>query len=343
MSTKSINLALQGGGAHGAYTWGALERLLEEERLEIAAISGTSAGAMNAAMVKTGLVHGGREGAKALLAKFWGEIADQAQGRVNPLADWVSLFSNDVMKVAAASFADPLYQVQDAFTRTFSPYQWNPLNINPLRTLLERLIDFSCLDATKGPKLFVTATNVRTGKIRIFRGREINVDAYLASACLPLLFQAVEIDGEAYWDGGFMGNPALYPLFYQTECPDVVIVHVNPIERPDVPTTAPEIINRMNEVSFNSTLLRELRAIAFVQRLIAEGKIDKREMMDVHVHAIRDDETMARLNVATKTNPEREIFDHLRQAGRASADEFLRTHWSAIGERSSVDLQAMVS
>ena len=217
------------------------------------------------------------------------------------------------------------------------------MNLNPLRTLLEDLIDFDCVCSEDGPALFVSATNVRTGKIKVFEGPEITVDAYLASACLPLLFQAVEIGGEAYWDGGFMGNPALYPLFYRTDCTDVVIVHVNPIERPDVPTSAPEIINRMNEISFNSTLLRELRAVAFVHRLIAEGRVKAGEMMDVRVHSIRDDEAMARLNVATKTNPEREIFTYLRDAGRMAADRFLTRHGQDIGVRSSVDLEAMVS
>lgn len=336
--TKSINLALQGGGAHGAFTWGALDRLLEEDRLEIEGISGTSAGAMNAAMLKTGYLAGGRDGAKAQLESFWREIQTTAARNVNPVADWVSLFSNDAAKIAETVFASPVYQAQEALGRVLSPYDWNPLNINPLRDVLDDLIDFDAVCRVCAPNLFISATNVRSGKIKVFQDADLSIDVILASACLPNLYQAVEIKGEHFWDGGYMGNPALYPLFYKTNTSDVVIVHVNPIERDDVPRTASAIQNRINEISFNSSLLRELRVVGFVKRLIDDGRVKPGEMKDVLVHSVRDDATMAELNVATKLAPEPDLFDHLRARGYAAAEDFLKAHWSKIGTESSIDL-----
>ncbi len=338
---RLINLALQGGGAHGAFTWGALDRLLEEEMLEIDGISGTSAGAMNAAMLKTGLLDGGRPGARRQLDQFWGEIKRQASRNVNPVSDWIAMFSPNAGKIAQGVMASPIYQMQDTLSRTLSPYDWNPLNINPLRDMLLDMIDFKAVCKECEPHLFISATNVRSGKIKVFEDDDLSVDMILASACLPNLFQAVEVNGEFYWDGGFMGNPALYPLFYKSTSDDVVIIHVNPIERPDVPRSANQIQNRVNEISFNSSLLRELRTVNFVRRLIAEGRLKPGEMKDVLVHSIRDDETMADLNVATKLSPEPQLFDHLKEAGRAAADAFLRANWTNLGTKSSVDLKAM--
>ena len=338
---RPVNLALQGGGAHGAFTWGALDRLLEEERLEIDGISGTSAGAMNAAMLKTGMLNGGRDAARLQLDRFWRDIQLQSKRNVNPIPDFLGLFSPDAAKLAQSVIQSPIYQATDTFARTLSPYEWNPLNINPLRDLLCELIDFDAVCRACAPHLFISATNVKSGKIKVFSDPDLSVDVILASAALPNLFQAVEVDGEFYWDGGYMGNPALYPLFYNTNSEDVIVVHVNPIERDEVPRTANEIQNRINEVSFNSSLLRELRAVAFVQRLIRDGKLQHGEMKDVKIHAIRDDETMAQLNVATKLAPEPALFDYLRDAGRATADAFLKDHWKTIGKESSVDLRAM--
>ncbi|MEM7056941.1 MAG: patatin-like phospholipase family protein [Pseudomonadota bacterium] len=336
--TKSINLALQGGGAHGAFTWGVLDRLLEEDRLEIEGISGTSAGAMNAAMLKTGYLAGGRDGAKTQLEKFWRKIQSTAARNINPVADWVSLFSSDAGKIAETIFASPVYQAQEALGRVLSPYDWNPLNINPLRDVLEELIDFKACSRECEPHLFISATNVKSGKIKVFRGEDLSIDVILASACLPNLYQAVEINEEFYWDGGYMGNPALYPLFYHTKGSDVVIVHVNPIERDDVPRTASAIQNRINEISFNSSLLRELRVVGFVKKLIEEGRVKPGEMKNVLIHSVRDDATMAELNVATKLAPEPDLFDHLRARGSAAADDFLTAHWDKIGRESSVVL-----
>ncbi len=338
---KTVNLALQGGGAHGAFTWGALDRLLEENRLNIEGISGTSAGAMNAMMLKTGFVDGGREGAKAQLDRFWGSVRHRSAINVNPLAAWVSLFSNDAAKIADTVFASPLYQAQDAFGRAFSPYDWNPLNINPLRGLLAEMIDFDAVCRHCRPHLFISATNVRTGRIKVFHDKDLKIEVVLASSALPNLFQAVEVDGEHYWDGGFMGNPALYPLFNETETADTVIIHVNPVERADVPTTAAAIQNRVNEISFNSSLLRELRNVEFVTRLMTEGKLKPGEQRMVHIHSIRDDVAMADLNVATKLSPAPELFDYLKEAGHSAADRFLKEHWGAIGSESSLNLAGM--
>ncbi len=338
--TKTINLALLGGGAHGAFTWGVLDRLLEEERLEIEGISGTSAGAMNAAMLKTGLLHAGRDGARVQLDRFWGSIRRDAQAAVNPLRDWLKLFSSEAGMLADAVQSQRHF-LQDTLLRTFSPYEWNPFDINPLRDLLDEMIDFEAVCTDCAPHLFVCATNVRSGKIRIFGDADMSTDAILASACLPFLFRAVEIEGEAYWDGGYMGNPALFPLFSRTGARDIVIVVVNPIERDEVPTTARDILNRVNEISFNSSLLRELRAIGFVQRLLADGHLQASEMKHVLIHAVRDDATMAELSTTTKLNPTPELLDHLKARGRDTAGVFLREHWGKLGEQSSVDLQAM--
>jgi NTE family protein len=343
---KSVNLALQGGGAHGAFTWGALDRLLEEERLEIDGISGTSAGAMNAAMVKTGLLHSGRDGARAQLDRFWGSIRQNAEASANPLGDWLRLFSDgpDMLApdmLAEAIFHAPRRFMQDTFLRSFSPYEWNPFDINPLRDLLDELIDFDAVCTTCAPHLYVCATNVRSGKIRIFDDAAMSTDAILASACLPFLFRAVEIEGEAYWDGGYMGNPALFPLFTGTKAHDIVIVVVNPIERDEVPRTANDILNRVNELSFNSSLLRELRAIHFVHRLLGDGQLRPGEMKDILIHTVRDDATMAEMGAATKLSPKPEMLDHLKARGRETAEVFLRDHWSKLGNESSVDLRAM--
>ncbi|MEM6620607.1 MAG: patatin-like phospholipase family protein [Pseudomonadota bacterium] len=338
--TKTVNLALQGGGAHGAFTWGVLDRLLEEERLEIEAISGTSAGAMNAAMLKTGLVTGGRDGAKAQLDRFWRVIRRQSGRNANPVSDWMALFSPDAADLARSIMGGPAYQLADTWSRTLSPYDWNPLNINPLRDLLEDLIEWEAVCQDCRPYLHISATNVRTGKIEVFDRTALCVESLLASACLPTLFQAVEIDGESYWDGGFMGNPALYPL-YRSSTADIVIVHINPLERTEIPRTASEIQNRVNEISFNSSLLRELRAIDFVHRLLADGKLGKGEKREILVHSIRDDETMTDLSVATKLVPDPALFDQLKAAGRAAAESFLKDNWSKIGRKSSVDLRAM--
>ena len=345
--TKRINLALQGGGAHGAFTWGVLDRLLEEERLLIEGITATSAGAMNAAAVKAGWIRGGHAGARAELDRFWEALTGPAFFQAEATESYLAFFAPTPALYARLVEASPSYVAGDALTRLFSPYELNPLNVHPLRPLVSRFFDFDEICATQGPKLFISATNVRTGKVRIFQGGEVSADALLDSACLPTLYQAVELPDpktgklEAYWDGGFMGNPALFPLFYETAAQDTVIVHINPIYRDTVPRSAVDIQNRMNEISFNSSLLRELRAIDFVTRLLEEGAIQSNRMKHVLVHSSMDDAIMTELSAATKVSPSKALLDQLKAAGRAQGEAFLRCHWGDLGVKSTVDLRAM--
>jgi NTE family protein len=340
---KRIDLALQGGGAHGAFTWGVLDRLLEEERLEVAAITGTSAGALNGAAFKSGMVQGGREGAKAALDRLW-----RTMGAVGDMrfAHWLTRF--DAVAMASTWEAMVPFSPMDTMSQIVSPYHYGPFYRNPLRDVVEAF-DFANVCADEGPELFVCATCVRTGKIRVFQGEELGTDAILASACLPDLFQAVEIEDprtgriEAYWDGGYTGNPALFPLFRENLPGDVVIVNINPLERDEIPKTPQQIRNRVNEISFNSSLLRELRAINFVQRLLADGTLEPGRMKAVRVHMISDDALMTQLSVTTKLVPVPQILARLKQAGRDAADKFLERDWGNLGERSSVDLPEMFS
>jgi len=336
--TKTLNLALQGGGAHGAYTWGALDRLLDEKDIEFEAITATSAGAMNAAMLVTGLAHDGRQGAKDKLAEFWNRITEQAAGPRSPFAMFA--LPPDPAILNAFYTSSPAYKAGEWLTRTFSPYQLNPMNLNPLRDMLEDMIDFEAVCRGNGPTLFVNATNVQKGRVKVFTGDGITTDALLASACLPSLFQAVEIDGESYWDGGYMGNPAIWPLVHGAECRDVLIVHINPVIREEVPVTATEIANRINELSFNASLMREMRAVDFVQRLLDEGVIPEGKWKRLRIHSVRDEETMRRFGVATKSTPDWAVLTRLREAGAASMETWLAEHKDKIGVRDSVDIQS---
>ena len=342
---KHINLALQGGGAHGAFTWGVLDRLLEEEDIEIAAISGTSAGALNGAAVKAGLVEGDRQAAKDNLDWLWTQMGAIEDRRMVP---WMGAFLPGPGVVPKMIEFSPFYAVSDAASRMVSPYGYGPFYKNPLRRIAERFDqDAVCTD--QGPAFFVCATNVRTGNIRVFRDDEITADAILASACLPTLFQAPEFADpetgmvDAFWDGGYTGNPALFPMFEKEFPRDIVVVNINPLERRHVPKTPRDIRNRINEISFNSSLLRELRAIQFVRDLIADGRIKTGTMKDVLVHMIADDELMNELNVATKLVPTPLVLGNLKRSGRRAAAQFLGDHKEKIGKKASVDLGAMLS
>ncbi len=332
-----INLALQGGGAHGAFGWGVLDHLLADGRLDIEAMSVTSAGAMNGAVYAYGMMKGGRDGARERLELFWRRISEagQAMGplRTTPL-DYV-LQSFGVRETIG-------YHMFDAMTRMLSPYQFNPFNLNPLGDILSEVVDFEELKGCTTTKLRVCATNVRTGKPKIFTNEMLSANVVLASACLPMLFQTVSIDGEDYWDGGYIGNPAIFPLIYDAQSPDVLIVHINPIMRPSVPTTPMEISNRVNEISFNSSLIREMRAIAFATKLIDDGWI-KPEFADrlkrVYIHAIRADEVMAQFSVASKFQTDWTFLTRLRDFGRAAAEAWLDAHLDDVGHRSTVDIR----
>ncbi len=334
---KRINLALQGGGAHGAFTWGVLDRLLDCEEIEIAAISGTSAGALNGAALKAGLAVGGRAAAKENLDWLWARILGVRDLKI---ANWISPFAPTSSTISRAIEYSTAYAVGDLVSRATSPYSLGPFYHNPIEPIA-RDMRFEHICSGVGPELHVCATNVRSGKIRVFTGDEISPETLVASACLPTLFQAVEIDGEAYWDGGYTGNPALHPLYEKHLPDDVVIVNINPLVRDRLPFTAQEIQNRINEVSFNASLLRDLRAIRFVQRLIEEGRIERGVMKYVLVHMIADDELMRDLSVATKLVPSAILVERLRLAGRARAERFLEAHLADLGERSTVDLAEM--
>ncbi len=331
MDTKKINLALQGGGSHGAFGWGVMDRLIEDGRLDIEGITATSAGSVNAVVYAWGRMQGDRDGAREALQGFWHKVSESGS-LASPLPGFGAAMKTDF---------NPGYLWFDALTRTLSPYQFNPFDFNPLRNVLAASVDFDALKACKCAELFLTATNVRSGQIRVFRNHEVSLDSVLASACLPVLFRAVEIDGEAYWDGGFMGNPALFPLFYHTQSRDVVIVHINPIAREELPVTAPEIQNRVNEITFNSSLLRELRVVAFVTRLIEQGWLKEEyqgRLKQVLLHAIRADDALSHLSVASKFNTEWSFLCTLRDLGRAAADAWLAENFDAIGVRASVDV-----
>jgi NTE family protein len=334
VAVKTVNLALQGGGAHGAFAWGVLDRLLEEERLAFDGVSATSAGAMNATVLAYGLTIGGREGARKALANFWRRVSHGAM--LSPLQPtWWDRFTHDhSMK------HNPAFMFFDVVTRMMSPYQFNPGNFHPLRGILEECVDFEVLRNGSAVKLYLSATNVRTGKVKLFEHGELCVDAVLASGCLPFMFQAVEIEGEAYWDGGYMGNPAIFPLIYHCGSRDVVIVHINPIEREDVPRDARDIMNRINEISFNSSLMREMRAIAFVTKLIDDNVFCETQLKRMLIHAIEGDAYMSHLGVASKLNPDWEFLTHLRDIGRARADAWLADCFDRLGVDSTVDIRA---
>ena len=329
---RRLNLALEGGGAHGAFTWGVLDRLLEDGRLEIVGLCGTSAGAMNATALAYGLAKGGRAEARATLARFWGLLAERA--RCSPLQPTPldRLFS-----VGDIDFS-PGWLAWDTVSRLVSPYVANPTNYNPLAEVLDEVVDFDWLRRHHTVQLFLCATNVKSGKLRVFGRDEISAKAILASACLPFLFQAVEIDGEHYWDGGFMGNPPIFPLIYETDCEDVVIVQINPICVEEVPVSAPAIIDRMNELSFNSSLMREMRAIAFVQKLLAEHRLPRGPYKDLKIHTIEAEREMRQLGYSSKLNLDGEFLRWLFELGRAQAGAFLEANYDKVGVMSSTDI-----
>jgi len=332
---KKVSLALQGGGAHGAFAWGVMDKILEDGRLEIEGLSGTSAGSMNAAVAAYGLIKG-PDGAREALHEFWQSIS-KAGERYSPLQQtpWEKFFHGWKIE---HSMANHMFKFM---SHTLSPYQINPQNFNPLKDVLESVVDFDELEKHSKTKLFITATNVRTGKARVFDAPEVTAQVCLASACLPYLFQAVEIEGEHYWDGGFMGNPVLYPLFYHTESRDVIIVHINPIERPGPPTAIEDIFNRINEISFNTSLIKELRAVAFVQKMMDEGWIKdeyRNRMKYVLMHSIRADNAMSDLSVTTKFAWQWEFLTMLRDRGRAYAQQWLAENYDHVGVRSSVNI-----
>jgi NTE family protein len=329
-----VDLALQGGGAHGAFTWGVLDRLLEEPWLEFDGISGTSAGAMNAAVMASGHVHGGADGARAALEDFWKHVADAGQlspMKRGPLEMLTGQWTLDY---------SPMFLAAEMVSRVFSPYELNPLDNNPLRPILAAMVDFEAL-ATSPTKLFITATNVRTGRGRVFRNAEITPDVLLASACLPTMFRAVEIDGEAYWDGGYSGNPTMTPLVRECESQDTILIQINPVERPELPRSARDIMSRLNEVSFNAPLLKELRMIALLRQSADPGSGEGARWAHMRIHRIATDR-VTELKSSSKMITEWRFLCGLRDEGRRTAGLFLEAHGADIGKRSTLDIDELL-
>jgi len=344
-----LDLALQGGGSHGAFTWGVLDRLLDDPQIRPVSISGTSAGALNAAVLATGWAAGGRTGAQQALRAFWMDVATEGHcfgdaAAISPA--WGAALGWPWSAWAAAPGLSgfnldnqPWYPWGQQFLRSFSPYQFNPLGDNPLRKVLQRHVQPAAL-RTCGLALFITATAVRTGQPRVFDAQDLSIDALLASACLPQLFKAVEIDGQSYWDGGYSGNPALWPLIYHPGSLDLLLIKINPSVRPCLPNTPAEIADRVNEITFNAGLVSEMRAIAFVHRLLAEGKVDPRKYRDLRLHMVADEEGLAPLQASSKLNTDRNFLQALHALGHAAAERWLQMHRDDIGQRPTLDLRS---
>ncbi|TBO31262.1 patatin-like phospholipase family protein [Aquabacterium lacunae] len=343
-----VNLALQGGGSHGAFTWGVLDRLLDDDGVDIGALSGTSAGALNGAVLLSGHALSlrkapgdmakARRNAQRALASFWKDVS-----RHGPLFSPMTLDLSDGRLKPQFNFDQlPVYQWMTLFTRAFSPYEFNPLNLNPLRDVVRRhvvvdaLHEVCCRD---GIQLFVTATSARTGQPRVFTGAELSIDALMASACLPFIFQAVNIDGEDYWDGGYTGNPALFPLIYDTDDEDIVLVKINPLSRSETPTRSMEIIERLSEITFNTSLIGEMRAIAFVKRLLKEDRLPSGRYKDLRLHMVADDDGLAPFNASSKTNTDANFLKALHKLGHAAASRWLAAHRADLGQRSTLDIE----
>ena len=335
---KRINLALQGGGAHGAFTWGVLDQLLSDDRIFIEGISGTSAGAMNAVMLADGLGRGGRTEAQKRLADFW-----RAASSTGNLPALQRLVMERLLSFTPLE-GTPVQAWFNAMSHYFSPYDVNPLNINPLKDLIENFVDFEKLRANLDLQLFISATNVQTGRVRIFSREKVTAEAVMASACLPTIFRAVEIDGVPYWDGGYLGNPVIFPFFGTTTTEDVLVVQINPEVRQATPQSSSEIINRINEITFNSSLLAEFRAIEFVARLIDQGRLPrgtgKGQYRRINIHRIVLDRFGTHFDAFSKMSTDYDFFTMLQLSGKRAARRFLDEHFDDIGVKSTVDLRA---
>jgi NTE family protein len=326
---KRIDVALQGGGAHGAFTWGVLDRLLDDPRIEIVGVSGTSAGAMNATALVQGLAAGGRPMAQKLLGDFWAKVS--AASRFSPLQR--TFF--DILMGRWSLDLSPTFILSQHLQRAFSPYQLNPLGINPLRDIVVDFFDFEIVNDPNSPKLFLSATNVRSGLAKVFRQPQISADTVMASACLPFLFHAVEIDGEAYWDGGYMGNPPLFPLIDETDARDLIIIQINPFARAEIPRTPYEIENRLNEITFNASLVKELRAAFFLWEIIHHEQLEREAYREARLHLIDGADGMRKLSVSSKLNAEWAFLQHLHDLGWQSAERWLDRHFDDLGRRTT--------
>jgi len=331
---KTINLALQGGGAHGAFTWGVLDGLMQDGRIQVEGLSGTSAGAVNGTIFLDGFIKGGPEGAIANLHQFWERVSQAGFQKLKSMAPWGMAQQGWNLDDTGA------YALFDMMTRMFSPYELNPLDLNPLRDIVEEMIDFEAVRRHEEIKLFVTATNVKTCKPKVFPTSQLSPPVLMASACVPLLFKAVEVEGEFYWDGGYMGNPSIYPLIQQCESKDVVIIQINPLRRDEVPTKARDILNRITELSFNSSMVREMRGFATITSLIDSGQLTDERYSRVNFHMIEADNDLPALGVSSKFNTDWHFLEYLHDLGVNAAKRWLANTFDTIGQRSSVDVFA---
>jgi len=329
---KHVAIALQGGGAHGAFTWGVLDRLLEEEHIIADAMCGTSAGAINAVVCAYGLHKGGPAKAKELLEQLWKKLSNSGGFKPSFIDKYWS--NGDI-------YNSPSYIMFNAMSQYMSPYHFNPLNYNPLRGIMEDLVDFDDLHRYKDKKVFICATNVKTNRAKIFTNKEITVDAVMASACLPLLFQAVEINGEFYWDGGYMGNPPIFPLITNTNLHDIVLIKINSINIKSVPTSARDITDRVNEISFNSSLINEMKLIHYRNELLRNGilKTDDKVNREIFIHTISGYDTLGQMHYSSKMNTSWDFLLSLKQKGRETADRWLQNEFKLVGAKSTFDVE----
>jgi NTE family protein len=330
---KRIALALQGGGSHGAFTWGVLEALLEDGRLEIEGVSGTSAGGMNAAAVAQGICHQGNQGAIDKLNELWAEI-----GSIGKKSIIKPSYTDKIIKNFQIS-NNPFFKMMEYVTSIFSPYQLNPMNHHPLAQMIDKVFDFNKLSTTDKIKLFLCATHVSTGKLKIFSEKELKKEALLASACVPQLFQAVEVDGEFYWDGGFIGNPAIYPLIYNCETPDIIVIQIRRVYDGKIPTTVHDIQNRLGEITQNACLTREMRSISFITKLLDDGIIPEGKIKRLHMHMIRDDDFFSGIERASGFCSDPDFLDYLHKAGKRAGKAWLKENYDSIGKRSSANIE----
>lgn len=328
---KVVSIAMQGGGAHGAFSWGVLDKLLEDGRFIIEGVTGTSAGGMNAVATIQGLIEGGNEGARKLLYKYWKAISDTAKisgihrGIIDRLMGVYTMYNS------------PEFIMFDLMSKVMSPYQTNPFNANPLRDVIERTFDFKKINETKDYKIFLAATHVYTGKIKIFGNKDLSVDTLLATGCLPTVFKAAFVDGEYYWDGGFTANPVMYPLIYNCASPDIIMLKLNPTHRNKLPTTACEISDRLNEITNNASILKEMRAIKFISDLIDKKDLDPTKYKRVFVHNIENEKTFQDCGWSSKLNSEWDFLMYLFEEGRKTADEWIQKNYEFVGKRNTID------
>lgn len=331
---KPISVALQGGGAHGAFSWGVMDRLLEDGRFKIEGVTGTSAGGMNAVAVAQGLMKGGLQQAREELRAFWKEIANV--GKHSALNNRGPV---DKMMGKFTMYNSPGFLIFDFLSRMFSPYELNPMGIDPLKDTIVKCFDFDMLRKNDAVKVFLCATHVFTGKLKVFGNKDLKPEALLATACLPTIHNAVKVDGEYYWDGGFIGNPVFFPLIYNCETPDIVLVQLNPAVREHLPTSAREIADRLNEITNNASVVREMRAIHFISDLIDKGLLDKNKVKRVHMHLIEDESTFQDLGWSSKLNTEWEFLTHLFEKGRAAADKWIKENYDNVGKKTTAPLR----